>query len=266
MNRNELVPTRVMDKNGRAMTVYKKATSLKGREAAIPAIRTESSPSIEETVTSYLQRIHDRSMQLSREAVNFPVSKLTQEHLRLAADLMDNPYAGKLMAPLIKRRMHEMDFMYLTVWLELMNRHFTTVMRSGMLSGNDSDESLAMEHIAALGTAHRDYRLSQGEDYVPYIETDPAKMLTPEQEKNVLLLRLAAWDSEIEGERSSSNGRFGMVRELKNNDLVAFALKNTWQDVAKACVLLKNGEVKSVIQLEAIVSNGVTRPVSEGWL
>lgn len=265
-NRDELIPTRVVDKNGRMMTVHKRASSLSGKPALIPAIKTPESESIESIVSGYIKRLRDRSKELSGETVRFPKYKLNQEQLRLAADLIDNPHAGKFMPSIIKDRMDSLQSEVLTSWLGVMNRQFTSVMRSGLLGSSEMSEKMASEHIGALPSIHYGYRRNMGFADAPYIETDAAKMFTPEQERNIVILTIAAWGTELEGQRASNAGRFGPIRMIHNNELVDFAVNSTWEEVARACVLLKQGGITRVSELEALVANDVVTPVAEGWL
>lgn len=264
--RDELIPTRVVDKNGRMMTVHKRASSLSGKPALIPSIKTPEPESIESIVSGYVTRLKDRSVELCGEDVRFPKYKLAQEHLRLAADLIDNPHAGKFMPLLIKTQMNTVDSEVLTAWLEVMNRQFTSVMRSGLLGNSEMSEKLASEHIGAIPSIHYNYRRNMGFADAPYIETDAAKMFTPEQERNVVIMTIAAWGTEMEGQRASNTSRFGSIRMIHNNELVDFAVNSTWEDVAAACVLLKKGGITRVSELEALVVKDVVAPVAGGWL
>jgi hypothetical protein len=265
-NRDELVPTRVVDKNGRMMTVHKRASSLSGKPALIPAIKVPESESIETIVSGYLKRLKDRSVALSGESVRFPKYKLNQEQLRLAADLIDNPHAGKFMPYIIKDQMNAVQSEMLTVWLEVMNRQFTPVMRSGLLGNSEMSEKIASEHIGAIPLIQYSYNQNRGFPESDYVEQVAENKFTPEQERNVVIMTIAAWGTEIEGQRASYKGRYGPIRQIHNNELVDFAVSSTWEEVAAACVLLKKGGVTRVSELEALVADDVVAPVARGWL
>jgi hypothetical protein len=265
-NRDELVPTRVVDKNGRMMTVHKRASSLSGKPSLIPAIKTPEPESIESIVSGYINRLKDRSKELSGETVRFPKYKLNQEQLQLAADLIDNPHAGKFMPFIIKDQMHSLQSEVLTSWLGVMNRQFTSVMRSGLLGSSEVNEKIASEHIGAIPSIQYSHRHHMGFTEAAYIEMDPANRFTPEQERNVVMVTIAAWGSDVEGQRASYTGRFGPIREIHNNDLITFAVNSTWEEIAGACVLLKKGGITRASELEALLANDVVTPVAEGWL
>lgn len=265
-NRDELVPTRVVDKNGRMMTVHKRASSLSGKPALIPAIKTPEPESIESIVSGYIKRLKDRSKELSGETVRFPKYKLNQEQLQLAADLIDNPNAGKFMPFIIKGRMDSLQSEVLTSWLGVMNRQFTSVMRSGLLGSSDLNEKIASEYIGGIPAIQYSHRHHMGFTEAAYIEMDPANRFTPEQERNVVMVTIAAWESDMEGQRAAYTGRFGPIREIHNNDLMTFAVNSTWEEVSAACVLLKKGGITRASELEAMLQGDVVIPVASGWL
>ena len=266
-NRSELVPTRVMDKNGRIMTVHKRATSLSGKSTVIPAIKTPESESLEDAAAGYVSRIKTRSRELDGKGFTLPIYKLTQEQLRLAAELIDNPDAGRSMPFMIDTHMKQLGTEPLTAWLTMMNRHYSDVIHSGFLvRRNGFEEQEASEYIGAIPRTEYAYYRRRGLTYSQYIDFDEDQKFSPEQELNIALITLAAWSSDLEGRRDSSNGMYGSTRSIDNSEMMDFAIQSTREQVEAACHVLKNGGATRFSEIIAIIDNEVAIPVAEGWL
>jgi hypothetical protein len=283
--RENLVPVTITDKRGRTTTVYRKPSVAKTTSPKLPAVTTlPNAPSQQEKY-----KLAHESMQPAREKRRLAKEQLeagTEEKDEIIGrfnklyDMVgvernksfiprrDTHYLESMraMERLIAREPLDPSFMIkvgriydsstgetFREWARLAERHYDAILDSPVADERTPANITGIVSACLSETDERTYNTGEA--------------LTEQQERNYLLLNLAALDSSLEGERMRLGGGYGVMTTLDNPDLMEFALTCTDDErLHRVCEVIKTTAVTRLPEALAIVDGDISAPLVNGVL
>jgi len=279
--KKNLTPVTITDKNGRATTVYRKADTVQSKTASIPPVSIndmhEKYSKVMESTRSWREArsLEKERLESGREEKEEIISRLIKfcgiSYLEKADDLKsrrDTHYLESLrsMENLVTRQPKDQAFIVristlhknltgttFRDWTQLADRHY-----SALLNNPISDDKTPQNSTAILSACLR---------FNAARKHETGETPTVQQERNYLLLNLAALNSRLEGTKIREGGGWGYTTCLNNEELIEFALNCTDSErLMRVCMTIKGTDITRFREAVAVADGETTSTLANGAL